>query len=64
MLVRSGSLEWLPEADANGGFLLLQGLVDSANFLYHVDVVGRKLANPYEVFDSGLSAATREEPTG
>lgn len=63
-LVGAGSLEWLPEANADGRALLLQGLVDGTNLLNHIDVILGQLTDPAKVLDSFLATTTTEQPTG
>lgn len=60
--VGSGGLERLPEAKANGGALLLQGLVDRADLLDHVYVIRRQLADPAEILNGIFPTSAREQP--
>lgn len=61
-LVRPGFLERPPEAKPDRGALVLQGLVNGPDLLNHVDMVGGDLADPAEVLDGLLAAATQEQP--
>lgn len=63
-LVATGRLEWLPEANTDGRPLLLQGLINSADLLHHVDIGLGQLADPAKVLDGFLATATGEQPTG
>lgn len=63
LIVGSGSLERLPETNADSTALLLQSLVNGTNLLNHIDIVLGKLANPTEVLDGLFAATASEEPT-
>ena len=45
-LVGTGSLERLPEADANATALLVQRLVNGTDFFNHIDIIFGQLADP------------------
>lgn len=57
-------LEWLPKAQAHGGGLVFDGVVNGADLLLHVDVVRGQVAQPAEILDGFLALATLEEPSG
>lgn len=63
LLVGSGGLKGFPETNANTMALFLQSLVNGTNFLDHIDIVLRQLADPAKIFDCLLTATASKEPT-
>lgn len=62
-LVGPGGLERLPEAEADLDPLLLERLLDHADFLHHVDMVGGEVADPRECLNTPVPVALEEEPS-
>lgn len=56
-------LEGLPEAQAHGGCLLINGVVDRGDLFLHIDMVLGKLPQPAKVLDGLLTLAALEQPT-
>ncbi len=62
-LVGPGGLEGPPEAETDLDPLLLERLLDHADFLHHVDMVGGEVADPGEGFDALVPVTAEEEPS-
>lgn len=53
----------MPKAETNCGALVFNSIVDSHDFLLHVDMLGGELTKPAQCLDSFFTAAAGEEPT-
>lgn len=63
LTIPSEHAEGLPEAQSDGGALLLDGGVDGGHFFKHVDVVVGDLADPLEVVERQFALALGHEPS-